>query len=204
MKVFISQDGGCFLNYQHSYICDSLEYLCSTDDDFELTDKVKDADIIVITSGCASTQKVIDTSLKYISKVVSKKKKDAKIYLTGCIANEFTSSLLSKTREYLRDNIDYVFPLNEADKLIHQIVNGRNDYIENQPYKWVIIENNRDFPIGKIFLSDGCLNKCSFCKMNFQKRPLRSIDPNQVKDAIDELNENGINCIGLYGTNVSQ
>lgn len=56
----------------------------------------------------------------------------------------------------------------------------------------------------KIYITEGCLNNCSFCKVNYQKWPLISTDIEKVKYYIDKADENKIAHLLLRGMNLSQ
>lgn len=55
-----------------------------------------------------------------------------------------------------------------------------------------------------MWISNGCLNNCSFCKVTFQNYPLKSVDLNEVKEGIDYLDEKNVSELYLKGTNVCQ
>ena len=74
MKVFIGKENSCNLNYQHNYIYDALF------EHFELTNKVEEADIIIIAETCCCTQYNIHRTINYIVSIIEKKKENAQIY----------------------------------------------------------------------------------------------------------------------------
>jgi len=37
-----------------------------------------------------------------------------------------------------------------------------------------------------IYISNGCLNNCSFCKLTFQEYPLKSVELNEVKEELED------------------
>jgi len=196
MKIFIGEENSCNLNYQHNYIYGSLLKI------FELTNKVDEADIIIIAETCCCTQYHIQETIDYISSIIEKKKGSSKIYLTGCITRKFKEDpFLAQVEEWLKENVDFIIPQNQPNlllKLISQNEYGDRD-INNFGMLDVYSKDSAD-----IYIANGCQNNCSFCKTTFQKYPLKSADLNDVKEAIDILNEGNISQVYLKATNICQ
>ena len=72
MKIFIGEKSSCNLNYQHNYIYGSLLKI------FELTNKVDEADIIIIAETCCCTEYNILETIGYIKSIVENKKLEQK------------------------------------------------------------------------------------------------------------------------------
>ncbi len=132
-----------------------------------------------------------------------KEKKDgAKIYLTGCITRKFIDDpYLNKVEQWLKENVDYIVPQNNPNLLLKLICQNKYGDIDINDFGMVDVypDDSAD-----IFIANGCLNNCSFCKTTFQKYPLKSVALSELKEVIDKLNENHISGIRLKATNVCQ
>lgn len=197
MRIFIATEmNSCFLNYQHDYIFSELSSC------FEITKDVSCADIIVIAQSCTCTEANIFNTLDYINKILKNKKDGAKVYLTGCITRKFKEvPILMKVERWIRDNVDEIIPQNQPNlllKLISEEQFGNKDIND-----FGILDRYSDEE-SILYISNGCLNNCSFCKITYQKYPLKSSDINELKETIDFLNEENIPGLILKGTNVCQ
>lgn len=196
MKIFIGEKNSCPLNYQHNIIYNELS------DFFEITTDVSEADVIVIAETCCGTEYHINRTLNYISSLLKEKKVGAKTYLTGCITRTFHDHLfLSKVDEWLKEKIDFIVPQNQPNLLLKLISEEVFCNVDVHDFGMVgkIPGNSAD-----IYISNGCLNNCSFCKVTFQNYPLKSVGLSEIKEAIDCLNEEGCLELLLKGTNVCQ
>lgn len=196
MKVFIGEENSCNLNYQHNAIYQALS------EHFEITGNVEDADIIIIAETCCCTEYNILETVGYIKSIIENKKSGAKIYLTGCITRKFDDDpFLIKIEDWLKDNIDYIVPQNQPNLLLKLI--SQNKYGDRDINDFGMIDvYSKDS--ADVYIANGCLNNCSFCKTTFQKYPLKSADLNDVKEAIDILNEGNISQVYLKATNICQ
>lgn len=196
MKVFIGGYNSCALNYQHDVIYEALI------EDFEITDMVSEADAIVIAETCCGTQYGILETIKYIQSIVNNKKIGAKVYLTGCITRKFKDDpFLNKVESWLKTNVDYIIPQNQPNLLLQMI--SKEKYLDRDINEFGFLESHRD-DLATLYIANGCLNNCSFCKKTFQSYPLKSADLNEIKDAIDFLNEENYTRVLLKATNICQ
>ena len=195
MKIFIANWTECPLNYQDAYIISELKR------NFEITEKAEEADIMIFPNSCAASFAYIIQSLDYMTNVLKQKKPGAITFLTGCLARKITNHKLDPLGENLSKMFDFVIPQDEPDLLLKilspEIFGDRIDGIGGR--FWT--NNNKQ---GTIYLSSGCLNNCSFCKRSYHALPLKSLDFNLVKDAIDDMDKNGLSELVIRGTNVSQ
>ena len=198
MKIYVAQQHiGCDLNYQPVLIYRELKKR------YELTDNVKEADIIVFAGTMACTGNEVLNTIEYIKSIISQKKEGAKTFLTGCLTREFTNPEFSFVSDWLKDNIDVIVPQNEPGNLLQSIYGS--DYENKFNYFGHIdIKNKRGTYVGRIYLSSGCLNKCTFCKATYQNLSLKSAELKIVEWGIDQLNMQGINDLELLGTNIAQ
>lgn len=196
MKIFIGESNSCNLNYEHIYIYAVLSQC------FEITKKVEDADVIVIAETCCSTEYNISSTFKYILSIMEQKKEGAKTYLTGCITRKFKDVLcLTEMEKFLEQKFDYIVPQNQPNLLLKLI--SENEFGDRKIDAFGMIKRaSRDS--ADIYISNGCLNNCSFCKLTFQNYPLKSVLLTDVKEAIDVLDENHVSQVWIKGTNVCQ
>ncbi len=196
MKIFFGEKNSCDLNYQHNLIYDELSQ------HFEITTNVREADAIVIAETCCCTKFSLKSTLDYISSIIKERKDSAKIYLTGCITRSFKDyTYLSEVERWLKENIDYIIPQNQPNLLLKLI---SEDIFRNEDINDFGMVNPFSDSSADIYISNGCMNNCSFCKVTFQKYPLKSTPLNEVKDAIDCLNEGKYSEVYLMGTNICQ
>lgn len=196
MKIFIGKKYSCELNYQHDYILKSLYAK------YEITEKVSEADIIIFASSCSFTERVILEEIAYFSDCISKKKKGAQVYLTGCLTREFKNPSLSQNiQDWLKNNIDYLIPQNTPNLLLQKIDSSFNN-LKTDDFGYVTGSNISDLAV--IYIGNGCRCNCAFCKVSYQYYPLKSVKIEEIKDAIDEVNEYNYSYLSVRATNLSQ
>lgn len=196
MKIFIGKEFSCSFNYQSHIIINELA------EHFKITTDVTDADIIVFPATCSGSEYHILSTLNYINSILKDKKNGAKVYLTGCITRKFNNHpRLLEVEKWLKENIDFIIPQNQPYLLLKLI--SENYFGNNDINDFGMIEPHTKDK-ASIYISNGCRNNCSFCKVTFQKYPLKSVNINELKEGIDYLNEEKISQIWLQGTNICQ
>lgn len=196
LKIFIGMNTSCNLNYQHSMIYNELA------ERFEITEDVSRADKIVLSTSCCNTKYHILSLIQYIQSILYKKKETTPIYLTGCITREFTNPELIKINNWLKNNVDYIIPQNQPNLLLRLIDQKAFGMLDIDDFGSACLAE--DIKTTSMYISNGCYNNCSFCKTTFQNYPVKSIPLNEIKDEIDQLNENGVSKLQLIGTNICQ
>lgn len=197
MKIFIGSKFSCGLNYQHDY----LKYHLMNN--FEITEYVDEGDILVFASSCTCTKDTLETFISYVKRCLALKKPGAKTYLTGCLTREFRGNdfYFKELKKWLESNIDYIIPHNNPDSLLQTLSSETfSDFESNVFGKAIGCGNNE----ANIYIANGCLNNCAFCKLVYQKYPLNSVEPEEVKHLIDLALEAGINNINFIATNITQ
>ena len=196
MKIYIGDNLGCGLNYQYNYITSKLS------EKFEIINDPSIADVILFLGTCSATETHIFNMMLSMDDVISKKKKEAKVYITGCITRKFKNNpTLNKVRKWLEINTDAIIPQNNPDQLLQLI--SKDDFTNSEEEVSKILT----FPlkhVASLYIGNGCLNHCSFCKTTFQKYPLKSVSIEVVKKAIDSLEEYDISSLYFKATNISQ
>lgn len=197
MKIFMGENYSCDVNYQYYQIIYKLQEI----EDCEFVEQPEDADVIIFASTCSCYEARIYEILSYIDSVLKQKKLEAKTYLTGCLARGFLNpDLFSIVIDWLNTHIDYIIPNNQTDDLLRKLLNDKYNEISSKPGFAFSFEENK----AHIYISSGCLHKCSFCKTNFQKTPLVSIDISEVKEYIDIIDAEKIENLVFLGMNISQ
>lgn len=195
MKIFLANGTSCSLNYQRKALYQNLYQK------HELVDQVEQADVIIISETCCSTEYHLKHTVNSIINILEHKKDNAKVYITGCITREFYPiKNLRDIQECLKKISDEFIQQNQALTIV-ELLNNDNLKIENTFGYAEMIKNKGS---ADIYISNGCLNHCTFCKTSYQKYPLTSMSLSQLKDIINILNHNNIKDICLYGTNISQ
>ncbi len=193
MKIFLGEKFDCNLNYQYELIANNLS------DKYTITQNVSEADALVFASTCCCTEETIFSILNYIIECIEQKKPTAKVYLTGCLTRKFKDKKFNNwINEIFAKYIDYVIPQNEPDLLLQKINNGFANTIDD--FGYFSYDNNN----GNIYICNGCLNNCAFCKTSYQDYPLKSASIEEIFDVLDYSNENKIQTISLMGTNICQ
>lgn len=196
MKVYVKNIGTCQLNYQHECLEEEINKYGT------LTDDVSKADAIVFTGTCACTEMQIVGTINDMSEILKKANKSAKVYMTGCLTRKITKEhkFFDIVNKWIELNIDEVIPQNEPVLLLEKIFDFKFDVDYRDDFGGLVIDNN----FARIYISNGCLHKCLFCKTTFQDYPLRSAKFDDIITEIDFCNKSGISDIWLCGTNVSQ
>ncbi|MBQ2872985.1 MAG: radical SAM protein [Bacilli bacterium] len=195
MKIYLKNIGSCDLNYQHNYLKSEISKNAN------LIDNVADADVIVFTGTCACTELQIISTVNEMIDILSCAKDSVKVYMTGCLTRSFTkdNSFLDKVNRWIRENIDCVVIQNDSNLLLEKLFGG-DTYQQYIDFGGIAVGNG----YANIYISNGCLNKCSFCKMTYQDYPLKSADLDVIKLMIDYCEQKNIADLRLLGTNISQ
>lgn len=161
MKVFIGGYSSCSVCAEGAVLNDIY-----TRDGYEKTSDIKQADLIYFIDSCASTYDNIANTLSLIQYAKEIKKKDAKLIVSGCIANGFKRNLGNKVEEILSD-VELIKKEDIISYAIKEVFKEDEDmfpyYLDNK-YRLVYV------PVM------GCVNNCSFCKTNYLNFDVKSVD----------------------------
>ena len=163
--------------------------LNSCKDKYEIVRNYLDADYIIFPF-CNNSDSMIEIMKGNLKAIVKSKKPDAKIIVTGCITYS-----KDEKKAFLNDYpIDYIVPMNNQVEDICNILDVKNT---DNPYDEYGI-------IGKVIIGDGCLNKCSFCRIHYSNRPLKSRPIEEIVAEVKKLVSNGVKIINLVAFNTAQ
>lgn len=197
MKVFIALSYSCGVN---SALYE-IEFGLNDIVDCEIVKEPDEADVIIFPGTCSCHEEKIINVIRYISAILDRKKEGAKTYLTGCMARDFIENeMLNNVKSWLRKHIDVIVPSN-------RIIDILKDLCNDDEYEDVEVEPGFSFYLedrAHIYLSSGCLRKCSFCKTTFQNIPLVSMNLNYIKEYIDRIDDAGIEILSFRGMNICQ
>lgn len=156
---------------------------------YELVRSVSKADWCIFPI-CSCTEYNIQLCREELEEVIITKKENCKIIVTGCI-----TTVQDYKKDFLKPlKIDYIVGVENQVEEICKIL-GVEPSISVYSYY--------NFP-GSITICDGCMNKCSFCRIHYSNRPLKSIPIEIIEDQVKDLVKNNIAFITLQGLNVSQ
>ncbi|MBI5274484.1 MAG: tRNA (N(6)-L-threonylcarbamoyladenosine(37)-C(2))-methylthiotransferase MtaB [Chlamydiales bacterium] len=183
-KKFLISTLGCRTNqYESQAYRDQLLSL-----GFEESTNNHDADICIVNT-CTVTESA-DQKSKYQIKQLHKQHPQAKIYVTGCLAE--------RERDLLATfgGVDKVIPNLEKEKLL-QIALPEE---ENLPE--FAIKRFESHTRAFIKVQDGCNSFCSYCIIPYVRGRSRSKTIPQIIEEIKELGANGYKEIVLTGINI--
>lgn len=195
---------GCRTNQQEM---DSLRFRLLQDNDYCIVDDIKDADIIVINT-CTVTS-FTETKTRRMLKGISDQNPNARIMLTGCLAQQKPLEL----KEI--DSVAWVVGNNEKSK-IPDIIKMENGIFHN-PFD---LENTGFEPLPSVIpyakqqagfrtrfpvkIQEGCNFCCSYCIVPYVRGPSRSAEINSVVDTCKTVIDSGYKEIVLTGTHIGQ
>ncbi len=196
MKKLYIETLGCAMNVRDSeHIIAEL----TSKEDFELTQNIKEADLILINT-CSVREKPVHklfSEVGYFNKV---KKEGAKIGVCGCTASHLGEEIIKKA-PYVSfvlgaRNVSKITDVIHKDKAVEVDI----DYDEStyafsdfrtSPYK------------AYINISIGCDKKCTFCIVPNTRGEEISIPPELIVQEVRKAAKNGAKEIFLLGQNVN-
>ena len=158
----------------------------------------ENADVVIVNT-CTVTNTSDSKSLKIIRQV-AKKNPDAIIIVAGCMS-QVNSDKLKDIKEISivignknkTKIIDYIEKFKKEKKQIIDLVN-----VMDEPFETMILNNfNRTRAFVKI--EDGCENYCSYCIIPYSRGKVKSKDPKEALDEIEQLVKQGHKEIVLTG-----
>ncbi len=157
--------------------------------DFELTEKVDDADIAIInTCGFidAAKKQSVDTILETVER--KNKGKLSKVFVMGCLVERYKKDLQKEIPE-----IDKFFGSNELPNILKSL---------GAEYKYDLVgERAISTPhhFAYIKISEGCDNPCSFCAIPLMRGKHKSKPVEQIMDEVMRLVHKGVKELIIIG-----
>lgn len=190
-KIFIGRKHCCDLDYIYPLLKFHLSFYG------ELVTDVSEADYIVFPATCVGTFDTLKFVMEDMLSIISKKKEGALTFVTGCMTRNIINQELSKEiQRFFDEKVDYVFPEDNYQEIVN-IIAGRRVIDSNFGACYSMGD------LAKFYISRGCNNRCSFCKMQYQDLPTKSVVLDEIKFQVEELPKS-IKRVNIYGTNISQ
>jgi len=201
-KLYI-ETYGCQMNFSDTQIVGSI----MTDNNFETTDKIGEADLIFI-----NTCSIRDHAEKRVRARLQEFKRYKKfkpgliIGILGCMAERLKEQLIEE--EKMVDVIvgpdayrDLPRLLNIADggqKAINVMLSADETYADINP-----VRLDKNGVSAFISIMRGCENFCSYCVVPYTRGKERSREPQTILDEAQKLFEDGYREVTLLGQNVN-
>lgn len=191
---------GCKVNqYETQYMAELLR-----NTGFEIVSPYEDADFYIINS-CTVTATADQKTRQNVRKF-KRKHPNSTIILTGCMPQAFPES----ADELIQADI-VLSNKNNGDilSLINQYLADRNRIIDiekhekNDKFQKCSIENFGERIRAFVKIEDGCDRFCSYCIIPMSRGRVRSKSPEDLKNEVRILGENGVKEIVLVGINLS-
>ena len=196
MKVFMANGLACVYSYEPELTWLALR------DKVELVEECSEADVIIFTATCANMSSRIHTFLENATAILEKKRPDAKVVLTGCLARgwqdrlgAWDSPLLIYMSRWINIHVDLVLPTRDL-------------------HRWLYGDPNYEIGIGsaiggeqeglKLHLGTGCMNRCTFCKSTFQNFALESAPLSDVRWMVKQATPECLHAVHLMAPNLCQ
>jgi threonylcarbamoyladenosine tRNA methylthiotransferase MtaB len=166
--------------------------------DFQITNNLNDADIVLINS-CAVTDKAVKKFNYYISKI-KKQNPNIKIAVTGCVADLKKYKLKEK-------NVDYVITNAGKHSIFDSILAEQDcfkDISDLDTFEQVGKLGMKDKTRAFIKIQDGCDSYCSYCIIPSLRGKPRSKSLDAIKNELKELVKQNYKEIVLVGIHIGK
>ena len=192
-KLFL-ETLGCAMNVR-----DSEHMLASLNDEYELTQNLKEADLIMINT-CSVREKPVQKLFSEIGSFNKKKKDGAKIGVCGCTASHLGDEIIKRA-----PYVDFVLGARNVSKL-KEVINkkGAVEVDINHDESQYAFDDFRSSPYkAYVNISIGCDKKCSFCIVPYTRGDEISIPADLIVQEARKAAKAGAKEIFLLGQNVN-
>lgn len=163
---------------------------------YQATNVVEDADYLVLNT-CGFLQSARDESRAEIDILLSQKKKDSHLIVTGCMVNLHKEEILNDFPQ-----VDQVLGAGSVDKILDALTKtnlvdqdfSRKSYLESAEVPRTLVTPPH---YAYLKIAEGCRKKCSFCIIPKIKGKLQSKPKEQVIAESHALLETGVKEIIL-------
>lgn len=195
MKKVFARSFGCQMNvYDSSRMVDLLK-----DIDYEETDKIEDADLIIVNT-CSIREKAKEKLFSELGRMRLVAKKDAMFVVAGCVAQ--TASEEIKKRMKMVDIIIGPASYHKLPELVLQNGGVKLDFLAEEKFNSLPQHRGVKGVSEFIAVQEGCDKFCSYCIVPFTRGREYSRDFKQIIDEAKVLRDEGIKEITLLGQNV--
>lgn len=178
----------CILNRSCMY-SNYYRILNSCNGHYQVVRNLRDADWCIFPY-CSCTDENIAVMEKELQTCLNHKKETCRVIVTGCIFY-----VKEEKRKFLdKYPIDYLIPMDHQVERICEILGVTPSNSVYNHYKIY----------GEVNIADGCLNKCSFCRIHYSNRKLCSTPIEEIENQVTDLVSRGIKFVRLTGLNTAQ
>jgi len=175
-------------------------------DGFELTDKITDADLILVNT-CSvrdNAEQKIYNRLQYYHTLKKKKKNKMIIGVIGCMAERVKEALITDHGVDLVAGPDAYLDL---PNLINSVERGEKainiELSKTETYKDVMPARIGKSISGFVTITRGCNNFCTYCIVPYTRGRERSRDVESILNEIKDLQDKAYKEVTLLGQNVN-
>jgi len=196
MKKIYVKSFGCQMNvYDSSRILDIMRL-----DEYEETDSVVDADLIVINT-CSIREKAKEKLFSLLGRIDKERHgKRAIIVVAGCVAQTSGDEIKKRAK-----SVDIIIGPSSYHKLPELIKNHsgtKTDFLAEEKFKTLPQTRYTNNVSELIAVQEGCDKFCSYCVVPFTRGREYSRDFYQIIEEAKVLEGNGVKEITLLGQNV--
>ncbi len=187
---------GCAMNVRDSEHI--VAELCEKDD-YELSDRVEDADLLIINT-CSVREKPVSKLFSELGVFRDRKKSGARIGVTGCTASHLGEEIIKRA-----PYVDFVLGARNVSKI--RDVSRRHHAVEveiSHDDSTYIFGEYRSNPYkAMVNITIGCDKRCTFCIVPSTRGEEISIPPDLILAEIERAVESGAREVTLLGQNVN-
>ncbi len=201
-KLYI-ETYGCQMNFSDSEIIGSV----MINNNFELTNKISEADIIFINT-CSVRDNAEQRVRKKLKELNAQKKNNPhlKIGILGCMAERLKSKLFEEEKiidiiagpDAYRYLPDLMATVESGQKAVNVLLSAEETYADINPVKF---GDNKVSAF--ISIMRGCQNFCSYCVVPYTRGKERSRNPQTIINEANDLFKQGYREVTLLGQNVN-
>ena len=194
-KLFI-ETLGCAMNVRDS---EHMIAQLNQKEPYELTDKIEDADLIIINT-CSVREKPVAKLFSEIGVFNKHKKPSAKIGVTGCTASHLGDEIIKRA-----PSVDFVLGARNVSK-INEVVDKKHAVevsIDHDESTYEFGEYRTNPFKALVNISIGCNKSCTFCIVPATRGEEISIPPYLIIQEITKAVASGAKEVMLLGQNVN-
>lgn len=194
-KLFI-QTLGCAMNVRDS---EHMIAELSKNDEYSLTTKAEDADLILINT-CSVREKPVHKLFSEIGSFDKIKKKDAKIGVCGCTASHLGDEIFKRAPV-----VDFVLGARNVSKISKAVKESKfiSVDLDNDDSEFSFADYRNSLYKTYINISIGCDKSCTYCIVPHTRGKELSIPFNIIYNEAKKAVSNGAKEIFLLGQNVN-
>ena len=194
-NLFVGGSASCGV-HNEDYLLKRIKY----GDDWNIVSDYKDADIIIIIDSCVGSQNSLSMTFSYLEELLKNKKTDAKVILSGCLANGFKLKPNDEIKKLLSN-----FKIVNTKDILNYAIRLSDPNFKGLDYN---IAYSIGYHKAKLSAVTGCMNHCTFCKTNYMNFPLRSHPIDKIEKLLKDLDKvfkdnNPLNYILCNSSNLS-